>query len=153
LDSLSRSSSPGSSRSRRQAGDLGSREQGGGFGCGRDDGLLAAAALAYRRAGDPARASTLIRNERDRLMRLVSLYPGDHQSLVMLAALAAVDDRRNDALSSLRRAFDVAPYPILFMPTMPWFSSLNGTPGYDVLLAEREKRRTTILARLGEPPI
>lgn len=136
-----------------QAGDLGARTQRGAFGCGRVDGLLAAAALAYRETGDAAHATTLASRERDRLKQHLSLYPGDYQGWAMLAALAAVERNRSEALSSLHRALDTAPYPILFIPTMPWFSLLSGDPGYDALLTEREKRRAALLVRLGKPPV
>jgi len=59
---------------------------------------------------------------------------------VDLAALAASEGHRDDAVDALRHAMDESDLPYLFRPTLPWFRSLEGDPGYDTLVREREQR-------------
>jgi hypothetical protein len=60
--------------------------------------------------------------------------------LTDLAALAANEGHRDEAVELLRRAMDQADLPFFFRPSLPWFRSLEGHPGYDALLAERSAR-------------
>lgn len=137
----------------RQAGPVESLNESAPLGfCSRSTGLLPAAILTYRAVGERAMAEDLAKRYREELMQALATAPGNYQSLVMLAALDAVVGRKNEAVSGLRRALDAVPYPTLFIPTMPWFSLLEGTPGYAAVLQERERRRQAILARIGAPP-
>jgi TolB-like protein/tetratricopeptide (TPR) repeat protein len=60
--------------------------------------------------------------------------------LTDLAALAANEGHRDEAVELLRRAMDEADLPFFFRPSLPWFRSLEGHPGYDALLGERAAR-------------
>ena len=59
---------------------------------------------------------------------------------VDLAALAASEGHRDEAVDALRRAMDESDLPYLFRPALPWFRNLEGHPGYDALVREREAR-------------
>jgi hypothetical protein len=65
-----------------------------------------------------------------------------------LAALAASEGHRDEAVAALRQAMDATDLPILFRPTLPWFTSLEGHPGYDALVRERAGRIATIKAEM-----
>jgi TolB-like protein/tetratricopeptide (TPR) repeat protein len=59
---------------------------------------------------------------------------------VDLAALAASEGHRDEAVGALRHAMAESDLPYLFRPTLPWFRNLEGHPGYDALVREREQR-------------
>jgi len=65
-----------------------------------------------------------------------------------LAALAASEGHRDEAVEALRRAMDESDLPYLFRPTLPWFKSLEGHPGYDALVRERQERIVRIRAEM-----
>ena len=53
-----------------------------------------------------------------------------------------------ESVAALRQAMDATDLPILFRPTLPWFTSLEGHPGYDALVRERAGRIATIKAEM-----
>jgi TolB-like protein len=57
-----------------------------------------------------------------------------------LAALAASEGHRDEAVEQLRLAMEGTDLPFFFRPSLPWFRSLEGHPGYDALLRERSAR-------------
>jgi TolB-like protein len=57
-----------------------------------------------------------------------------------LAALAANEGYKDEAVAALRTAFEGAHLFWLFDPQLPWFRSLEGHPGYTEVLAERQRR-------------
>jgi hypothetical protein len=67
---------------------------------------------------------------------------------VDLAALAASEGHRDEAVDALRQAMDESDLPYLFRPTLPWFRKLEGHPGYDALVREREQRIARIRSEM-----
>jgi hypothetical protein len=67
---------------------------------------------------------------------------------VDLAALAASEGHRDEAVDALRQAMDGSDLPYLFRPTLPWFRNLEGHPGYDALVRERDARIVRIRAEM-----
>ena len=57
-----------------------------------------------------------------------------------LAALAANEGLRDEAVAALTGLFEQYPLVDFFYPQLPWFSSLEGHSGYDLLMAERARR-------------
>lgn len=57
-----------------------------------------------------------------------------------LAALAASEGHRDEAVELLQLAMEDTDLPFFFRPSLPWFRSLEGHPGYDALLRERSAR-------------
>ena len=71
-----------------------------------------------------------------------------HRDWVDLAALAASEGHRDEAVDALRQAMDESDLPYLFRPTLPWFRNLEGNPGYDALVREREARIVRMRAEM-----
>jgi len=67
---------------------------------------------------------------------------------VDFAALAASEGYRDEAVDALRRAMDESDLPYLFRPALPWFRNLEGHPGYDALVRERDARIERIRAEM-----
>ena len=63
-----------------------------------------------------------------------------HLRALDLAALAANEGYKDEAVAALRTAFKHAHLVGLFDPQLPWFRSLEGHPVYAEVLAERERR-------------
>lgn len=57
-----------------------------------------------------------------------------------LAALAANEGLKDEAVATLTAQFERFPLVEWFFPQLPWFRSLEGHPGYDQLMAERRRR-------------
>jgi hypothetical protein len=57
-----------------------------------------------------------------------------------LAALAANEGLKDEAVATLTALFDQHPLVDFFFPQLPWFRSLEGHAGYDQLMAERKGR-------------
>jgi TolB-like protein/Tfp pilus assembly protein PilF len=57
-----------------------------------------------------------------------------------LAALEANEGNRDAAVELLQQALRWSDLPAGFQPSLPWFRSLEGHPGYSDLVAEREAR-------------
>jgi TolB-like protein len=98
--------------------------------------LLPAMLRIYRATGRGTEASTLAQE------RLAQLRE-DPLSRLDLAALAANEGLKDEAVEALTALFDQCPpCPLvnLFHPSLPWFKSLEGHAAYDRLLAERRRR-------------
>ena len=63
-----------------------------------------------------------------------------HWRALDLAALAANEGYKDEAVTALRTAFKLAHLVWGFDPQLPWFRSLEGHPGYAEVLAERQRR-------------
>jgi adenylate cyclase len=63
-----------------------------------------------------------------------------HWHALDLAALAANEGYKDEAVAALRSAFERAHLVWFFDPQLPWFRSLEGHPGYAEVLAERQRR-------------
>ena len=63
-----------------------------------------------------------------------------HWRALDVAALAANEGYKDEAVAALRTAFELAHLVWLFDPQVPWFRSLEGHPGYAEVLAERQRR-------------
>ena len=63
-----------------------------------------------------------------------------HVRALDLAALAANEGYKDEAVAALRTAFRFAHLVWGFDPKLPWFRSLEGHPGYAEVLAERQRR-------------
>jgi len=63
-----------------------------------------------------------------------------HWRALDLAALAANEGYKDEAVAALRSAFERAYLVWFFDPTLPWFRSLDNHPGYSEVLAERQRR-------------
>jgi adenylate cyclase len=63
-----------------------------------------------------------------------------HTRALDLAALAANEGYKDEAVAALRTAFELAYLVWFFDPQLPWFRSLEGHPGYAEILAERQRR-------------
>ena len=57
-----------------------------------------------------------------------------------LAALAANEGLKDEAVATLTALFEQYPLVEWFFPQLPWFRSLEGHAGYDRLMAERKRR-------------
>jgi hypothetical protein len=73
-----------------------------------------------------------------------------HFRALDLAALAANEGYKDEAVAALRTAFEIAHLVWFFDPQLPWFRSLEGHPGYAEILTERQRRidraRTEMIA-------
>jgi serine/threonine-protein kinase len=63
-----------------------------------------------------------------------------HWRALDLAALAANEGYKDEAVAALRTAFRHGRLLWLFDPKLPWFRELEGHPGYAEVLAERQRR-------------
>jgi TolB-like protein len=95
--------------------------------------LLPAMLRIYRATGRGAEASTLAQEYLTQLRE-------DPLSKLDLAALAANEGLKDEAVEALTALFDQYPLVNLFSPRLPWFRSLEGHAAYDRLLAERRRR-------------
>jgi hypothetical protein len=66
------------------------------------------------------------------------------------AALAANEGLRDEAVKYLRHAMNWYETPMGFVPSLPWFRSLEGHPGYDALHRELEQRVAKARKRMLE---
>lgn len=102
---------------------------------------LPAVLRIYRATGRATEAGTLAR-------KYLQLLRADPEQGLPLAALAANEGLRDEAVAALRREFQQSPLSMMFHPELPWFRSLEGDPGYDTLLALRQKRIDTAHAAM-----
>lgn len=103
----------------------------------------------YRATGRGAEANDLAQQylAKWRRLRLQTPQAGTF-GWVDLAALAASEGQRDEAVDALRHAMDESDVPYLFRPALPWFRKLDGHPGYDALVGEREARIVRIRAEM-----
>jgi adenylate cyclase len=102
---------------------------------------LPALLRTYRATGRADEAQTLAARY---LASLRGPAPKDLEDLLWdaldLAALAANEGHKDEAVAALRTAFERAHLIVEFNPQLPWFRSLEGHPGYAEVLAERQRR-------------
>jgi TolB-like protein/tetratricopeptide (TPR) repeat protein len=99
--------------------------------------LLPAMLRIYRATGRSAEANALAQQYLTRLRHQQNENPFSRLDLAALAANEGLKDEAVDALSTL---FDHYPLVDFFSPRLPWFRSLERHPGYDRLMAERSRR-------------
>ena len=110
----------------------------GGLGAGLIGGsqLLPAMLRIYRARGRTAEANALAEEYLKKLRQ-----PRENPfSRLDLAALAANEGLKDEAVAALTAQFERYPLVEWFFPQLPWFRSLEGHPGYDQLMAERKRR-------------
>jgi tetratricopeptide (TPR) repeat protein len=114
----------------------------GGLGAGLvgDSQLLPALLRTYRATGRVAEADSMAQAYLERLRR-------DPDAALDLAALAANEGLKDEAVHALRGLFNRFPLIDFFHPELPWFKSLDGHPGYEQLMTERKRR--IVLAHEG----
>ena len=95
--------------------------------------MLPAMLRIYRATGRGTEASTLAQEYLTQLRE-------DPLSKLDLAALAANEGLKDEAVDALTELFDRHPLVNLFHPSLPWFKSLEGHVAYDRLMAERRRR-------------
>jgi TolB-like protein/Flp pilus assembly protein TadD len=95
--------------------------------------LLPAILRIYRATGRGKEADTMAQH-------YFEMLRGNPDVAFDLAALAANEGHRDEAVRALKEAFEQAPLIIFFQPALPWFRSLEGHPGYEEILAERSRR-------------
>ena len=66
--------------------------------------------------------------------------PRDNDTAFALAALAANEGYKDEAVRALRTDVERKPLELFFDPRLPWFRNLEGHPGYADYLAERQRR-------------
>ncbi len=97
--------------------------------------LLPAMLRIYRATGRGTEADALAQQY------LTKLRPDENPySKLDLAALAANEGLKDEAVATLTALFEQYPLVEWFFPQLPWFTSLEGHPGYDQLMAERKRR-------------
>jgi hypothetical protein len=99
--------------------------------------LLPAVLRIYRATGRGKEADAMAEHYL-KMLRSASLTDWDPS--LDLAALAANEGRKDEAVRVLKSAFDRYPLVFGFYPQLPWFRSLEGHPGYQQILAERKRR-------------
>jgi hypothetical protein len=98
--------------------------------------LLPAMLRIYRATGRSAQANALAQQYLTRLRR-----PDENPfSRLDLAALAANEGLKDEAVATLTGLFEQYPLVDFFYPQLPWFRNLEGHPGYDQLMTERRRR-------------
>ena len=66
--------------------------------------------------------------------------PRETDTALALAALAANEGYKDEAVRALRTSVERKPLEIDFDPRLPWYRNLEGHPGYADYLAERQRR-------------
>jgi tetratricopeptide (TPR) repeat protein len=98
--------------------------------------LLPAMLRIYRATGRSAEADTLAEEYLTKLRQ----QRENPFSKLDLAALAANEGLKDEAVDALSTLFERYPLVEFFSPRLPWFRSLEGHPSYDQLMAERRRR-------------
>jgi TolB-like protein/tetratricopeptide (TPR) repeat protein len=98
--------------------------------------LLPAMLRIYRATGRGTEADALAEEYLTKLRQ-----PSENPfSRLDLAALAADEGLKDEAVATLTALFEQYPLVEFFFPQLPWFRSLEGHAGYDRLMAERKRR-------------
>ena len=113
----------------------------GGLGAGliAQSQLLPAMLRIYRATGRATEADALAQKYLTKLRRKLRRDENPFSKLD-LAALAANEGLKDEAVATLTTLFEQYPLIEFFFPQLPWFRSLEGHPGYDQLMAERKRR-------------
>ena len=93
----------------------------------------------YRATGRGTEADALAQQYLTKLRRKLRRDENPFSKLD-LAALAANEGLKDEAVATLTALFEQYPLIEFFFPQLPWFRSLEGHPGYDQLMAERKRR-------------
>ena len=101
--------------------------------------LLPAMLRIYRATGRGTEADALAQQYLTKLRRKLRRDENPFSKLD-LAALAANEGLKDEAVATLTALFEQYPLIEWFFPQLPWFRSLEGHPGYDQLMAERKRR-------------
>jgi TolB-like protein/tetratricopeptide (TPR) repeat protein len=112
---------------------------------------LPAMLRVYRATGRGSQADDLANRY---LAKWRAAYAQDREatnwSLVDLAALAANEGHRDEAIDVLEQMMRLYHLPPGFRPVLPWFRGLEGEPRYDAIVRERaariERSRSALLA-------
>lgn len=116
----------------------------GGFrlGTGFDTQALPAMLRTYRATGRGAEADALAQRMLKQYRAEQPRKPDEveYEHWVRDAALAANEGLKDEAVKYLRHAMKWSDTPIGFVPSLPWFRSLDGHAGYDALRAELAQR-------------
>lgn len=103
-----------------------------------------AAIMVYRRSGQEDKARALIDEHLPAM-----LVSADKAPLLapwpLIAAVESLEGRKEGAVHALQKALEYSTLP-RFMPELPWFAQLEGTPGYSAFLTEYEVRRARMAA-------
>lgn len=103
-----------------------------------------AAIMLYRRSGQEDKARALI----DELLPPMLAAAEKEPQLAgwpLIAAVEALDGRKENAVRALHKSLEFATVS-RFLPELPWWAELEGTPGYSAFLAEYNSRKARILA-------
>jgi hypothetical protein len=110
---------------------------------------LPAALRVYRATGRTAQADELARHYLAKWRATRNEDPeAVHWYRTDLAALAASEGHRDEAVELLREEMRSSDLSGFFRPTLPWFRSLEGHPGFDKLIRERAERVERIRAEM-----
>ena len=101
--------------------------------------LLPAMLRIYRATGRGTEADALAQQYLTKLRRKLRRDENPFSKLD-LAALAANEGLKDEAVATLTALFEQYPLVEWFFPQLPWFRSLEGHAGYDRLMAERKRR-------------
>ncbi|HQR49633.1 MAG TPA: hypothetical protein PL152_09860, partial [Steroidobacteraceae bacterium] len=107
--------------------------------------IEAAQVRILRGTGKSAEADRLARNLLDDLRRKrtsarTRCWAPDEDDTMRLAALAAGEGLKDEAVAALSDAMRCGDLPFGFEPELPWFKALEGYPPYDELVRERTRR-------------
>jgi hypothetical protein len=101
---------------------------------------LPAMLRVYRATGRAAEADALAQQYLEKWRKERPSDPGSSWLWTDLAALAASEGHKDEAVELLRIEMNANKAAPLFRPNLPWFRSLEGHPGYDALVRERGGR-------------
>jgi tetratricopeptide (TPR) repeat protein len=111
---------------------------------------LTAKLYVYRQLGRADRARAVLDYYKEHVLPMRRAETLDNAFLTEIAGVEAVEGRRTEAIAALRSAMKVSELPPNFMPQLPWFASLESTPGYAELLRERERRIEKLKAEFAK---
>jgi hypothetical protein len=101
---------------------------------------LPAMLRVYRATGRAAEADALAQQYLEKWRAERPSDPGIRWLWTDLAALAASEGHKDEAVELLRFDMNANKLAPLFRPGLPWFRSLEGHPGYDALVREKAER-------------
>jgi TolB-like protein len=111
---------------------------------------LPAMLRVYRATGRAAEADALAQQYLEKWRKERPSDPGIGWLWTDLAALAASEGHKDEAVELLRIDMNANKVAPLFRPNLPWFRSLEGHPGYDALVREKAERLAKYRAEMNE---
>jgi tetratricopeptide (TPR) repeat protein len=127
------------------------QDQGGyRLGMGFDSQAMPALLRTYRATGRGAEADALARTTLAKYRAAQPRKPDEEEYpfWVRDAALAANEGLKDEAVKYLRQAMKWYDTPVGFVPSLPWFRSLEGHAGYDALRGELAQRAAKFRAEM-----